>query len=222
GAFQVAHVGADPRIGLRAALEGQLLALLLDRGQGHAIRDRAHQRIEQVHALRAVGLQLLDHLLARQQAGLLAIELLDLLDLRVDLADLVLEEGVALVLPGDLGVVVEVDQEPQHDAGQRGQRQHQAEFLLLLLAALGTPREEIDPCHQSKLLRARPQAIISAGASWASAWACTRGPSVICASGLAITDCTPSCSSTISTMPGIEAQPPASTIRSTRLYSLPA
>ena len=65
--------------------------------------------------------------------------------------------------------------------------QHAGEFLLALLAPLGAPREEVDPCHQSKLLRARPQAIISAGASCARACACTRGPSVICASGLAIT-----------------------------------
>ena len=33
---------------------------------------------------------------------------------------------------------------------------------------------------------------------------------------------TPSCSSTISAMPGIDAQPPASTTWSTRLNSLPA
>src|SRR5690606_25624866 len=107
-------------------------------------------------------------------------------------------------------------------ARQRGEAEHDAEFLLPLLAALGTPREEVDACHQSKLLSARPQAIIRAGASWASACACTRGPSVICASGLAITVCTPSCSSTISAMPLIEAQPPASTTWSTRLNSLPA
>src|SRR5690606_10352050 len=222
GTFEVAHVGADAGVGLRAALEGERLADLLDRGQHHAIGDGSHQRVEQVDHLRAVGLQLLDHFLARQQAGLLAIELFDLGDAGLDLLDLVLQVGVAGVLAVDLGVVVAVDQEPQQQAGQRGDAQHDAEFLLALLAALGAPREEVDACHQSKLLRASPQAIMSAGASWASACACTRDPSVICASGLAMTDWTPSCSSTISEMPAIEAQPPARTTWSTRLNSLPA
>jgi hypothetical protein len=47
--------------------------------------------VEQVHHLRAVGLQLLDDLLARQQTRLLLVELVDLLDLRLDLGDLALQ-----------------------------------------------------------------------------------------------------------------------------------
>src|SRR5690606_24328956 len=146
----------------------------------------------------------------------------DLGDARLDLFDLVLDVGVARFLALDLGVVVAVDQEPQQQAGECREREHDAEFLLPLLAAFLTPREEVDACHQSKLLNASPQAIIRAGASCASAWACTRGPRVICASGLATTVCTPSCSSTISAMPEMDAQPPASTTWSTRLNSLPA
>src|SRR5690606_8839255 len=167
-------------------------------------------------------LQLLDHLLARQQAVLLGVKLGDLLVLLLDLGDLGLEEAVALHLPADLAVVVEPHQQRDQDAAQGGHAEHGLELALALLAALGAPRQEIDACHQSKLLRARPVAIISAGASCASACACTRGPRVICASGLATWVGTPSCSSTISDSPRIEAQPPASTIWSTRLYSLPA
>ena len=63
------------------AFERQLVAVLLDRGQAHAVGNGAHQFVEQVHHLRAAGLQLLDHLLAREQLGLLLVELLDLLDL---------------------------------------------------------------------------------------------------------------------------------------------
>jgi hypothetical protein len=47
--------------------------------------------VEQVHHLRAVGLQFLDDLLARQQARLLLVELVDLLDLLLDLGDLALQ-----------------------------------------------------------------------------------------------------------------------------------
>src|SRR5690606_37565042 len=177
---------------------------------------------EQVHHLRAVGLQLLDDFLARHQLGLLLVERLDLLDLAVDLGDLAAQVLVAGGLAGDAAAVEAVDQERQQHAGRDGQAQHADEFLLSGLAALFAPREEIDPCHQSKLLSASPQAIISAGASCASACACTRGPRVICASGLAITLGMPSCSSTIAAMPGMEAQPPASTTWSTRLNSLPA
>src|SRR5690606_40675383 len=105
----------------------------------------------------------------------LAIKFLDLLDPLVDFLDLLLEERIALLLAGNLRVVVEVEQEPQGQPGKRGDAEHHAEFLLPLLAAFGAPREEIDPGHQSKLLRARPQALISAGASCASACAWTRG-----------------------------------------------
>src|SRR3546814_2526015 len=120
---------------------------------------------EQVHHLRTVGLELFDDFLARQQARLLPVELRDLLDLGVDLADLRLQVGVALFLPGDLAVVVAVDQEPQRQPRQRGEGQHDAEFLLSLLAAFGAPWQQVDPGHQSKLLRASPQAISSAGRS---------------------------------------------------------
>jgi hypothetical protein len=83
-----------------------------------------------MHHLRPVRLQLLDHFLARQQLCLLLVEFLDLLDLDVDLGDLVLEEGVAVVLAADLVVVVDVDQEPEHYARQRRQAQQRGKFLL--------------------------------------------------------------------------------------------
>src|SRR5690606_9350918 len=125
----------------------------------------------QVHHLRAAGLELFDHFLARQQAGALAVEFLDLLDRLVHLGDLLVQVAVALVLAVDLGVVVAVDQEPERHAGDRGEGDREAELLLALGPALGAPRKQVDPGHQSKLLSASPQAIISAGASWARAWA---------------------------------------------------
>src|SRR5690606_1523372 len=222
GGLEVAHVVGDARVGLRGALQGQDVAFLLERGQDHAVGDGAHQRIEQVDHLRAVGLQLLDHGLAVQQPLLLLVELGDFLVLLLDLADLGAQEVVALVLAADFHVVVEPHQDRQQDAAQGGGAEHGLELARAMLAALGAPRQGVEACDQSKLLRARPVAIISAGASWASACACTRGPRVICANGLATWVGTPSCSSTISGSPAMEAQPPASTIWSTRLNSLPA
>ena len=64
--------------------------------------------------------------------------------------------------------------EHEQDAADRRRGQHHVELALALLAAFGAPRQQIDPGHQSKLLSASPQAIISAGASCASACACTR------------------------------------------------
>src|SRR5690606_37406566 len=124
---------------------------------------------------------------------------------------------VALHLAFDLAVVVHDHQEAHQHADAGRQAEHGEELLLSLLAPLGAPGELVDSGHQSKLLRARPQAIINAGASWARAWAWTRAPSCMWASGLAMTVGTPSCSSTRLAMPAIEAQPPASTTWSTRL-----
>src|SRR5690606_18086409 len=184
--------------------------------------DGAHQRIEQVHHLRAVGLQLLDHFLAGQQAGLLLVELVDLLDLFVDLGDARLQELVAFALAVDLPVVPGDDeQREQHGTGD-GEPQPGHCFLLALAPPLGAPGQQVDPRHQSKLLRARPQAIISAGASCASARAFTPWRRVMWASGLAVSVGTPSCSSAMAAMPGMAALPPARTIWSTRLCSLPA
>src|SRR5690606_1927008 len=172
--------------------------------------------------LRTVGLQLLDHVLACQQPRLLLVQCLDLGDLPVEGGDLGRQVVVALPLAVDLRALPADDDECQHDRATRGPRQPQQEFLLALIAPFLSPGQQVEPGHQSKLLRARPQAIISAGASWARACACTRGPRVMCASGLAETVGTPSWASTISATFGIDAQPPASTIRSTRLNSLPA
>src|SRR5690606_10439643 len=47
----------------------------------------------------------------------------------------------------------------------RRHSQHDNKILLLLLAARFTPGEEVNSRHWSKLLRARPQPIIIAGAS---------------------------------------------------------
>src|SRR5690606_32907776 len=168
------------------------------------------------------GLELFDDLLARQQLALLPVEFVDFLDLGIDLGDLAPQVVVAVVLVADPAVVPADDQERRQQARHHRQGEHPQEVLLAQLAALLAPWEQIDPGHQSKLLSASPQAIIRAGASCASACACTRGPRVMFARGLAIAVGTPSCSSTMLAMPGIEAQPPASTTWSTRLNSLPA
>src|SRR5699024_8802072 len=107
-----------------------------------------------------------------------------------------------------------------HDqAGHEGQGQLAVELAFALLAALGAPRQKVDVRHQSKLLMARPAAIISAGASWAS-WPRMRAGALMPARGLATQHGRSSCSSAMSTRPSTEAQPPASTSCSTLLYSL--
>src|SRR3569833_2644598 len=67
---------------------------------------------------------------------------------------------------------------------------------------------------------ASPQAIISDGASLLNAWAFTRDDSAMFAKGLAMEVLVPIFCSINSSMPGMEAQPPASTIWSTLLYWL--
>ena len=65
---------------------------------------------------------------------------------------------------------------------------------------------------------ARPQAIINDGASLLKDCGFTFEASDISANGLAMTVGVSSCDSTSSSIPGIEAQPPASAIKSTELY----
>ncbi|MNE86445.1 hypothetical protein D3C80_1835470 [compost metagenome] len=89
--------------------------------------------------LRTLGLQLLDHRLAGQQSILLLVKAVDFLVLLLDLVDLGLQVGVAIVLPADLHVVVEPDQQRQQQATQGGHTQHDAELALALLAPFGAP-----------------------------------------------------------------------------------
>jgi len=92
-----------------------------------------------VDHLRALGLQLLDHLLARQQAFLLRVEAVDLLVLFLDLLDLGFQIGIAVHLAAHLTVVVEPDHQRQQQATDGGHAQHCVELALALLAPLGAP-----------------------------------------------------------------------------------
>src|SRR5690606_32231110 len=113
-----------------------------------------------------------------------------------------------------LDPVVQVPAEQHHDRERR--HQHAAEvdqeFLLPALAFPLAPRQQVDACHQSKLLIASPQAIIMAGASLASASASTLLASAMSTNGLAIKVGVPSLFSIMSASPSMDAVPPASTM----------
>ena len=95
---------------MRAPLQGHLFAVLLETGQYQAIRHGAHQRIEEVDHLVTIPLQLLDHFLAREQGLMLVLKLLDVRNLRLDLLDFSVEEGVAILLARYLAIEVGPDQ----------------------------------------------------------------------------------------------------------------
>src|SRR5690606_3974397 len=123
---------------------------------------------------------------ARDEPLLLLLELLDLLDLLVELRDLGLEIAVALGLELDPALVMQVHGTPDQHRGRGAGAHYREVFGTTLLAQLGAPWQQVDAGHQSKLRRARPQAIMSAGASLASASARTREAAVMFANGFAI------------------------------------
>src|SRR5690606_2286148 len=135
----------------------------------------------------------LDHFLAGQQAGLLLVELVVLLDLFVDLGVARLQELVAFALAVDLPVVPGDDEQREQHGTSDGEPQPGLCFLLGLAPLLGSPVQQVDPRHLGKHLGASPQAMISSVASYASARAFTQWRRVIWASGLAVSVGTPSC-----------------------------
>ena len=55
---EVLHVGRDAAVGLGGAVEGDVVAALLDRGQEHAVRQGIDQLVEEMHGGRAALLRL--------------------------------------------------------------------------------------------------------------------------------------------------------------------
>src|SRR5207253_8555608 len=100
---------------------------------------------------------------------------------------------------------------------QHTRQGHQKAFATHF-SQLCAPGQKVDQGHPSKLLRARPQAIIRAGASLANAPALTLLLSAISAKGLATRVGVPRRCSISRSSPVTEAVPPANRMKSTALY----
>ena len=111
-----------------------LAAGLLDLGEMHALGDGFDDLVEQVHDLGPRALQLADHLHARDQPFALVLETFDFLDLLVELADLVLQDRVAIALVVDPAFHHPLRGEGQRSRGQGGGDQRGDELFLALLA----------------------------------------------------------------------------------------
>src|SRR3989442_10446711 len=212
--LDIAHESRDARVRLRVAQQLDAQAPLPDRPKVHALGPLPHQLIEQVHGLRAVRLQRLDHLLAREQRLDLVLQLVDFGDLLVELGDLALQEFVAVGLDLDLGGVKAVHRDHDQDARQRGAAGEDEEMLPRALAALFAVREQVDAgdaAHCGSNLRiASPQATTSDGASIIRRLSWTFEEVCIAAKGFATLLGTCVRRLTTSSSPGITAEPPAS------------
>src|SRR5581483_6087301 len=217
--LDVAHERGDARVRLRVADDVDPQPLLHHGLEIHAFRRLLHQLVEQAHGLGAVGLQGLDHLLAREQRRDLLLQAVDLGDVLVELDDLALEEAVAVRLRFDLRGVQAVDREHDDGAEQPGAAGEDEEVLPGTLAPLGAVRQQVyarGTVHDGSNLRmARPQATISEGASTIRRFSWIRGEVCIAAKGLATEVGTWVRVFTASSMPAITAEPPASRMWST-------
>src|SRR5882672_5010620 len=215
---EIAHQRRDSRVGLRVAHHVDFQAGLLDRLEVDAIGYLLNQLLQHINGLGTVCLQALDDLLAREQSRDLGFELFDLLNLLVEPDVLPFEEFIAVALHGDISRNGQVhgpdDQKPEH--GHHAS-QH-AKMLALGLAARLAPREQIDANHGSNLRMASPQATISEGASATSFFSETRGEIAMLAKGLATSALIWVRLCTISSSPGITAEPPVSRTCSTEVY----
>src|SRR5204863_3094803 len=84
----VAHERGNARRGLRDSFELDAAAGLRDAGQVYAVGQLLRDLVEDVHDLWTRALQLLDDFHARDEARLVGLEAVDLLDLLVELGDL--------------------------------------------------------------------------------------------------------------------------------------
>src|SRR6266496_4074191 len=215
---EVAHESGHARVGLRVAHHVDFQPSLLDRPEIHAIERLQADRAQAVYLLQELVQQMPDDLLARKQGRDLGLKLLYLLDLLVEPDVFLLQEFVATALlgnvPGDSQVHRAHDQKPE----ERHHPSQHAEMLALGFAARFAPREQVDAVHGSNLRIASPQATISEGASATSFFSCTREEIAMLAKGLAtrVLICVRLC--TISSSPGITAEPPVSRTCSTEVY----
>src|SRR5690606_10827131 len=155
------------------------------RGEVHAIRQRASHFVEHTHDDRTIALQVLDDLHPVQQLRASSLQLFDFLDTPIQQADFLAQEVIASILLIDLAVQVAVAEKDQQTGKQYDKHQNADELFLALFPELLAPGQQVNASHQSKLLIARPQAIISAGASLLSATAFTLFDRVMFAKGLA-------------------------------------
>jgi hypothetical protein len=140
-ALQVAHELGHARVRLGVAGEIDLQSLLLDALQVHPVGRLAHQLVEQVDGARAVGLQRLDDLLAREQRADLVAQLADLGDLLVELLVFGLEERVAFVLRRDVPGDHAVDGPGDHQTENRESDGEDPQLPAVRLAPLLTVRQ---------------------------------------------------------------------------------
>ena len=127
------------------------------------------------------------------------------------LAISVLEQLVAALLVLDLRREDHVDEPDDREAEDREADGDRDELALARLALLLAVRQQVDADH-SKLRIARPQAISSSGASWASCRGRMLSATAMVPNGFATTVATPARLATSSSSPGRSAPPPASTI----------
>src|SRR5256885_1997544 len=215
---EITHQGRDSRVGLCVARHVDFQAGLLNRLEVDAVGHLLNQLLQHINGLGTVCLQALDDLLAREQSRDLGFELLDLLDLLVEPDVLPFQEFIALALHRDVSRNGQVhstdDQKPEHG-------HHSAQHTKMLALGLATglaPREQVDANHGSNLRMASPQATISEGASATSFFRETRGEIAMLAKGLATRALIWVRLCTISSSPGITAEPPVSRTCSTEVY----
>ena len=118
-----------------------MLVGLLHAGQIHAVGQRAHDLVEDMHDLRTRALQLLDDVHAGNEILLGLLEVVDLLDLLVQQLDLPAQALVALHLRVDRRVESQI-RGTGDEQGERARATHgHHEPDLALLALLLTPGE---------------------------------------------------------------------------------
>src|SRR5690606_38418815 len=148
-------------------------------------RKGSHQLVENARDDWPIALQVLDDLHSLQQLLPTLFQLLDLFDTSIQHRYFLADEVITRLLL--LYRTFEIPDAKEHEAGSDDEHADQGSRTLLLglFAHLVAPGEKIDLGLGWKLLRARPQAMISAGASLASAGALTLLLKAISANGLA-------------------------------------
>src|SRR5690606_29574495 len=95
----------------------------------------------------------------------LLLQAADFGDIAIKLGDLVLDKGVTRFLGLDVRTVDRMDSKPDECTEHNHRRSDDVELLPALAALLDAVGEKVDADHASNLLKARPQAPSSAGAS---------------------------------------------------------
>src|SRR5574344_1026793 len=206
------HQAGDQVVAFSGTFNGNMLAGQPYRSEVNAFGNGACQLVKHVRSDRAIALQVLNHLGTLDQLLAFLTQLLNLLDASIQRLVFTLNEAVARQLLVDQAAEYLITNKnqggTQHDHADQGGDK----LLLALLPKLFAPGQKVNTSHQSKLLIARPHAIISAGASLASASTLTLLSTAILANGLAITVSVPITRCTMVSSPEMAELPPASKI----------